>query len=177
MVTFEWQGTTYEMEYHEDTWDVTMFHGADSILCIARAEGRVVSGPIPEPTDSLRVETPEFTGFLRVRPDGSVKSNGPFSGTILPPVVEPEFGGVLGSWRDVGKVHAYEKVLTSVQLVTAPNERDQCCVLDANSNRCLKASKYWVGTNGTDDYTYCCAEHLDSVRKQGDTTRAKGDGW
>lgn len=54
-------------------------------------------------------------------------------------------------------------------LVTAPDERSRCCVLDAAGNRCSKRSRYWVGTQGIDDYTHCCAEHLASVRRDGDT--------
>jgi len=58
-----------------------------------------------------------------------------------------------------------------MDLITAPDEQQRCCVLDADGNRCPKRSRYWVGTNGVDDYTHTCAEHLDSVRRPEDTVR------
>lgn len=54
-------------------------------------------------------------------------------------------------------------------LVTAPDEQQLCCVLDDTGARCLNPSRYWVGTQGIDDYTYVCADHLDAVRREEDT--------
>lgn len=59
-------------------------------------------------------------------------------------------------------------IATQPNLVTAPDEQSRCCVLDADGHRCHKRSRYWVGQNGIDDYTHCCAEHLESVRRDGD---------
>lgn len=55
------------------------------------------------------------------------------------------------------------------KLITAPDEQQRCCVLNDNGERCLKRSKFWVGTQPIDDYTHVCAEHLQSVKRPEDT--------
>lgn len=70
------------------------------------------------------------------------------------------------------------RAATGLRLVTATDERERCCVIIDEPNslfddgaRCPKASRYWVGTSPLDDYTYCCAEHLQSVRRPGDAVQ------
>jgi hypothetical protein len=58
-------------------------------------------------------------------------------------------------------------------LINAPDEEHRCCVLDDHGNRCPNKTVFWVGTNGVDDYTYCCTDHLDAVKRAGDTVRPK----
>ncbi len=57
------------------------------------------------------------------------------------------------------------------ELLTAPDEQRRCCVLDEAGERCPRATRYWVGTNGLDDYTHVCAEHLEDVLRAEDTVR------
>jgi hypothetical protein len=39
-------------------------------------------------------------------------------------------------------------------------EHDPKCCVVVDGVRCWNDSKFWVGRNGVDDYTYCCHEHL-----------------
>lgn len=53
-------------------------------------------------------------------------------------------------------------------LVTAPDEGDRCCVLDDHGIRCPQKSRFWVGSNPLDDYTYVCGDHVEAVKRDGD---------
>lgn len=55
------------------------------------------------------------------------------------------------------------------QLVTDSNESDRCCLLDANGNRCSQQARFWVGANGIDDYTHVCGDHVEDVKRDGDS--------
>ena len=54
-------------------------------------------------------------------------------------------------------------------LVAAPDERQRCCVLDDAGNRCPQHSRFWVGANGLDDYTHVCGDHVEDVKRDGDS--------
>jgi hypothetical protein len=54
------------------------------------------------------------------------------------------------------------------QLITAPDEQERCCVLDKGGNRCPQKSRFWVGSNGIDDYTHVCGDHVQDVKRPGD---------
>lgn len=58
--------------------------------------------------------------------------------------------------------------MTVPNLVTAPDERTRCCVLDDKGQRCPQKSRFWVGANGIDDYTHVCGDHVESVKRDGD---------
>lgn len=58
--------------------------------------------------------------------------------------------------------------MNNPKLITAPDERVRCCIFDDDGNRCPNETAFWVGTNGIDDYTHVCADHLDSVKRDGD---------
>ena len=54
-------------------------------------------------------------------------------------------------------------------LVTAPDERERCCVV-VDGVRCSRPTAWIVrGAGGElDDYACCCADHLELVRRPGD---------
>lgn len=54
-------------------------------------------------------------------------------------------------------------------LVTAPDERERCCVV-VDSARCEQPSAWIVrGAGGeSDDYTCVCGDHVELVRRPGD---------
>jgi hypothetical protein len=54
-------------------------------------------------------------------------------------------------------------------LVTAPDERNRCCVLDDDGNRCPQRSRFWVGGQVWDDYTHVCGDHVEAVKRPGDS--------
>jgi hypothetical protein len=58
----------------------------------------------------------------------------------------------------------------SWSLVTAPDERERCCVV-VDGARCSQPTMWIVrGAGGElDDVTHACAEHLELVRRLGDT--------
>lgn len=58
--------------------------------------------------------------------------------------------------------------MTVPNLITVPDERQRCCVLDDDGNRCPQKSRFWVGANGVDDYTHVCGDHVDAVKRDGD---------
>jgi hypothetical protein len=55
-------------------------------------------------------------------------------------------------------------------LVTGPDEQQRCCVV-RNGSRCEQPSRFWVGTQPVDDYTYVCGDHVQDVKRAGDTVR------
>lgn len=57
----------------------------------------------------------------------------------------------------------------SWSLVTAPDERERCCVV-VDGKRCELPTAFEVrGAGGElDDYTFTCADHLELVRRPGD---------
>lgn len=57
-------------------------------------------------------------------------------------------------------------------LVTAPDERERCCVVDGA--RCPAAAAFEVAGPGgeLDDRTWVCADHLELVRQPGDRVTA-----
>jgi hypothetical protein len=59
--------------------------------------------------------------------------------------------------------------MNTPQLVTAHDEREQCCVLDDSGARCTNKSEWWVGANGVDDYTHVCTSHLADVKQPQDS--------
>jgi hypothetical protein len=65
------------------------------------------------------------------------------------------------------------------RFITAPDEQQRCCVLDRTADgqqvRCPNPTRYWVGKNGVDDYTYCCKKHLAQVRGEDDAVRCVGE--
>ena len=54
-------------------------------------------------------------------------------------------------------------------LVTAPDERERCCVV-IDGVRCEQPSAWRVGgaDGALDDYTYVCRDHVVLVRQPGD---------
>ncbi len=61
----------------------------------------------------------------------------------------------------------------AIELVTAVDERERCCVMNGGE-RCPNRSKWWVGTQPLDDYTHACDDHLETVRRVGDTVAPVG---
>lgn len=58
----------------------------------------------------------------------------------------------------------------SWSLVTAPDERDRCCVVIDGARCELPAAWIVRGAGGAlDDYTCVCGDHLELVRQPGDT--------
>jgi hypothetical protein len=61
-------------------------------------------------------------------------------------------------------------------LVTAPDERERCCVVIAGV-RCEQRSAFWVGPKdgALDDYTVTCADHVGLVERPGDRVTPLAD--
>jgi hypothetical protein len=61
-------------------------------------------------------------------------------------------------------------------LVTAPDERERCCVV-IGGVRCEQRSAFWVGPEGgeLDDYTITCADHVVLVERPGDRVTPLAD--
>lgn len=59
----------------------------------------------------------------------------------------------------------------SWSLVTAPDERERCCVVDEHGARCEQRTAWIVrGPGGEmDDVTHVCGDHVEIVRRPGDT--------
>jgi hypothetical protein len=53
-------------------------------------------------------------------------------------------------------------------LVTAPDERERCCVV-IGGERCSRPTAYRIqaADGALDDYTHVCAEHLELLRRPG----------
>lgn len=47
-------------------------------------------------------------------------------------------------------------------LVTAPDERERCCVV-VDGERCEQPSARRIGDGSWDGYTYACADHVELV--------------
>ncbi len=47
----------------------------------------------------------------------------------------------------------------------AENHEPQCCHIGDSDARCVNKSEFWVGRDGVDDCTYCCAGHLQETRE------------
>ena len=47
-------------------------------------------------------------------------------------------------------------------LVTAPDERDRCCVV-IDGARCDQASAFRIGDGSWDGYTFTCGDHVELV--------------
>lgn len=70
--------------------------------------------------------------------------------------------------------------------LTVPREdlgsRRKCCVMQGaedNQVQCVHDAQFWVGpekSNGTDDYTEVCADHVDSVLGESDVVVRLADG-
>lgn len=58
--------------------------------------------------------------------------------------------------------------MSGQNLITAYDERQRCCVLDDQGRRCPQRSRFWVGSNGVDDYTHVCGDHVLDVKQEGD---------
>jgi hypothetical protein len=60
-------------------------------------------------------------------------------------------------------------VTTPWSLVTAPDEREHCCVVQDGA-RCTRPTAYKVAAidGSLDDYTHVCEEHLALVRRDSD---------
>lgn len=54
-------------------------------------------------------------------------------------------------------------------LVTAPDERERCCFVDENGNRCGQRTRWRVTDGSMDGTTHVCSDHLELVRRPGDT--------
>lgn len=72
------------------------------------------------------------------------------------------------------KCEAEEREKTMIQqadvpdLVAAADEKQRCCVSDNKRNRCPQKSRFWIGSNGVDDYTHVCGDHVADVQRDGD---------
>ena len=64
--------------------------------------------------------------------------------------------------------------MNNPKLITAPNESEQCCLLNDKGERCPQRSRFWVGANGVDDYTYVCGDHVNDVKRDGDVVQKIG---
>lgn len=55
------------------------------------------------------------------------------------------------------------------KLITAPDERNRCCVLNEADERCIFPAKFWIGQNHIDDYTHTCEHHREEMIREGDS--------
>ena len=44
---------------------------------------------------------------------------------------------------------------------------EDCTVIDDKGQRCPCRAQFWVGRDGTDDWTLVCADHIEIVRGEG----------
>ena len=65
--------------------------------------------------------------------------------------------------------------MTTWSLVTAPDERERCMVVE-DAQRCTRPTQWLVGDLAGPDYAYVCADHLAVVRRPGDLVESAGGG-
>jgi len=84
-----------------------------------------------------------------------------------------------------GAAQSLEQIISSAHGPKARAESlvfpsdSRCCLLDAQGQQCPNRSEFWVGSNGMDDYTHVCGEHVVNVVKEGDSVhrlRVSADG-